>query len=365
MMVLHTESSLGWGGQELRTVLEANALAIRGYEVRVACSPKSQFGERSELEHGTLIYGSLEKKSVRGLYEAYRILNTIKPDVVITHSSTDSWLFALARHFSKKTCGLVRIRHVRATVEPNFMTRWLYQQAHMVVTTSEDIKAHLNDALKLREESVKSIPTGVDERMYYPVATEARRTLRQQFGMTDGISHLLMVSTLRSWKGHEIVLNALRDLPGTSLHIVGDGPQEAYLRERAVALGLKDRVRFWGHHAEVAGFYQAADVFLQPSLCHEGVSQSLLQAGACQIPVVASDIGGLNEVVAHDQTGLLVPPGDSSALADAIMVCVKNPVEASDRARAFKSKVLEEHTITVMVTRMEQVYRSALHGDRL
>jgi glycosyltransferase involved in cell wall biosynthesis len=362
MKVLHTESSLGWGGQELRTVLETEALMRRGHQVQIACCPESQFGFRSGLSSDILVFVALHKKRPGCVFAAYRLLKQLAPDIVVTHSSTDAWVVAIARCFLVKPPIMIRMRHVRASVQVNLMTRWMYQQAVMTVTTSEDIRRHLIERLCLPDSRVVSVPTGVDAEVFCAANPREREVIRLRLKMRDERTHVLMVSTLRSWKGHDSVLVALKDLPRVRLHIVGDGPQDALLRARVKELHIANQVVFWGHHAEVAPFYQAADLFLQPSLRHEGVSQSLLQAGACEIPVIASDIGGLNEVIEHEISGLLVEPGSSQTVFDAIDTCLKQPGSAARRARMLKARILKQHTLGAMADRMERIYEQAMTG---
>lgn len=359
MKVLHTESSLGWGGQELRSVLEVKLLVKLGHTAVIAASHKSQFSKRATLELQQMKFGEINKKNLRGLFEAVRILKAFKPDVLITHSSTDSWLFTIARWILGAECGLVRVRHVRANVSSSITTRWLYSRPQFVVTTSEDIRDHLILVLRLSPDKVISVPTGVDMVRFSTSSDRPNLDYYERCGVYRDTKVLVMVSTLRSWKGHETAIQAMLELNRHTLVIVGDGPRETHLRRMVEELNLSDRVIFVGFSSDAENLLAIADVFLQPSLRHEGVSQSLLQAGAMKLPVVASDIGGLNEVIHDGVTGLLVEPGSINDLVSAIQRFEANPQLAEDCGTTLHTLVHSQFSQEIMIDRIETIYRLA------
>lgn len=359
MRILHTESSLGWGGQELRSVLEVKLLARIGHTAIIAASQKSQFSLRSGLEPDQMSFAEIDKKNLRGLFEAFRILKLFKPDVLVTHSSTDSWLFTIARWILRLRCGLIRVRHVRADVGSNFATRWLYSRPHFVVTTSEDIREHLISRLRLEPDRVISIPTGIDVARFITDANLNKKEHREKLGVSTRSRLVMMVSTLRSWKGHDIAISAMRKISDHTLVVVGDGPRESHLRKMVEELGLSGRIIFVGFSPEVENLLAIADVFLQPSLRHEGVSQSLIQAGAIGLPVVVSNIGGLNEVVQDGVTGLVVAPGSVEELVVAIRRFESDAQLADACGNNLKSSIHAGFTQELMIERMEAIYRLA------
>ena len=325
--VLHTESSKGWGGQEIRIMEEC--VWFNENVPSITCSllaaEGSQFSSKRSGFPVDISLGPIGRKSLTGLGFVFKYLRKHRPDVVITHSSTDSWLVAVATLGLLNTPKIIRMRHVSATISPSWLTRWLYRRAAYIVTTSDAIRAHICEALGISSDRVTCIPTGLDlqKRFLQPTYSqklEACESLKLPLQRRI----ITMVSTLRSWKGHIFALKALKMVERATLLIVGDGPQEDALRQMAIDLDLQDRVLFLGYRADPLPILYATDVFIQPSYANEGWSQSLMQAMAVGLPVVASDIGGLNEMINDGVDGLLVPPRNEERLAAAIVDLLSN-----------------------------------------
>ncbi|HEX3097681.1 MAG TPA: glycosyltransferase family 4 protein [Usitatibacter sp.] len=316
MRILHTESSLGWGGQEIRVLTEARGVAARGHSVLLAAPAESRiFAEASR--HGVeAVALPIGRKRPRGLTALRKLLSARAFDVVNTHSSTDSWLAALACATLAKPPALVRTRHISAPAPGNAATRWLYTRAaRRIVTTGEKLRAQVIAETGADPACVVSIPTGIDLARFRP---GDRRAARGDLGLAQEAPLVGIVATLRSWKGHRYLIEAMAGIPGATLAIVGDGPQretlEALVRER----GLADRVRFAGNQADVAPWLRAFDVFCLPSYANEGVPQALMQAMACALPVVTTPVGSIEEIVADGETGVLVPPQEVERLRAAL-----------------------------------------------
>ena len=361
MKILHTESSQGWGGQELRTVLEARLLIERGHEVYVAIAERSQFKARAPSVKQHLVQARIAKKSFRGLFEAIRIVLKVQPSLIITHSSTDSWLFSLAKVLAFREAAVIRVRHVSAPVKSNWTSRWLYRTPVFVITTSEDIRSHLINSLGIDPDKCYSVPTGIDANRFSSDVLERKKcVVRDQLGLGASSKLLVMVSTLRSWKGHEFAIRSMVSLSNYILVIVGDGPRELYLKNLVSELSLENRVLFVGHTNSVEDYLASADIFLQPSTKNEGVSQSLLQAGALGLPVIAGNIGGLNEVVVHEESGLLVEPESTTAIVSAVKKFESMPPLAQSCAKRLREEVIKYHSHRLMIEKLETLYLRAV-----
>jgi glycosyltransferase involved in cell wall biosynthesis len=171
-----------------------------------------------------------------------------------------------------------------------------------------------------------------------PNAVDVRGAPRA--GLDRARPRLIAVGRLRPPKDFDTLLRALAALPPTGFDaaIVGDGPQREGLRAQLEALGLDDRVRLEGERQDVAQRLADADVFVLSSRS-EGLPVSVLEAMAAGLPVVASAVGGVDELVVHGETGLLVPPADADALAAALGLLVadaglRRRLGAAGRARA-------------------------------
>jgi len=285
-------------------------------------------------------------------------------DVVNAHSSTDAWLAALACAWLARTRRaapvLVRTRHVSIPVPRDYATRWLYRTAtERVVTTGAALREQLIRDNGLDAARVDSVPTGIDTATFAPLS---RAAARRELGLPDAAPLAGIVATLRSWKGHRYLVDAMPLLRrrDARLVIVGDGPQRAALEAQVGRLGLGERVLFAGQRTDVARWLAALDVFVLPSYANEGVPQALLQAMLAAIPCVTTDAGAIPEIARHGETARIVPREDATALAAAIDAVLDDPVASAaiaERARAF---VLPRFGIDIMLDRMETVFRTAL-----
>ena len=364
MKLLHTEASRGWGGQEIRILTEARGVARRGHEVLLACDPESRIlaeAPRFGVEAVALPIG---RKRLAGVAAQRRLLRERAFDVVNTHSSTDTWLAALAGLGAARKPPIVRTRHISAPLPRNAFTRWLYRSATArIVTTGERLRHQVVAETGVDASRVTSIPTGIDLARFQP---GERAAARAALGLHADGPWIGIVATLRSWKGHRYLLEALPPLAGgrARLLVVGDGPQREALEAQVRETGLATRVRFVGNQDDVAPWMQAMDVFCLPSYANEGVPQSLMQAMACGLPVVSTPVGSIDEIVADGTTGLLVRPQDATALRDALHVLLEDRAKREALGREAARVARERFGEDRMVDRMLEVFAEAAraHG---
>jgi glycosyltransferase involved in cell wall biosynthesis len=281
-------------------------------------------------------------------------------DVVNTHSSTDSWLFSVAAKFAGRRLPVVRTRHISAPVARDPATRWLYVHgAHQVVTCGERMRQALVVDSRLPSDHLVSIPTGIDTHRFAP---GDRERVRESLGLPADRILIGIVATLRSWKGHEYLIEAFHQLadPNTLLLIVGGGPQHENLQEQIAALDLTDRVIMPGNQTDVVSWLQALDIFALPSYANEGVPQALLQALACELPVVTTPVGSIEEAVMQEMTGLLVPPKDAHALAEALKVLINDESLRRRFGVTGRQHVLARFGLDHMLACMEDVFRNVM-----
>ena len=317
MRILHTESSLGWGGQEIRVLTEARGVARRGHHVAIAAPAHSRIFAAAPEYDVARIELPIARKSLRGLLALRRHLAATRYDVVNTHSSTDSWLAALACRTTSPRAPIVRTRHISAPVPRNAATRWLYRQARHIVTTGERLRTQVIDETGVDASRVTSIATGIDLARFSP---GDRAAARAGLGLDAAAPIVGIVATLRSWKGHAHLLEAIAGMArkDVRLVIVGDGPQREALEAKARTLAIDARTHFAGNRTDVAPWLRAFDVFCLPSYANEGVPQALAQAMACGLPVVTTPVGSIGELVQDAHTGVIVPPSDPQALRAAL-----------------------------------------------
>lgn len=361
--IVHTEASLGWGGQEIRILTEAEGMAKRGHRVTLIAPREANINRESAARGIATVTLPIGRKNLRGLFALRTWLKANPCDVINTHSSTDTWLGALACRTLGNAPPLVRTRHISAPVPDNATTRWLYNKAtRFIATTGEKLREQMIREAHVDPARVVSVPTGIDLSRYRPGDKAARRTELQ---LPRDVAIVGIVATLRSWKGHRYLLEALAPLGDTRLVIVGDGPQRAALEAQVDSLNLRSRVVFTGNLKDVAPWLQAFDLFALPSYANEGVPQALMQAMACGLPVISTPVGSIAEIVADGETGLLVTPEDAVTLRAAIESLLADPELRRRLGGAARARAEARFSDELMVTRMEAVFTAAAENRGL
>jgi len=190
-----------------------------------------------------------------------------------------------------------------------------------------------------------------------------QRAMRERAGRPRAVC----VANLRPEKGHDVLIDAIAgrpDLRDLQVEFVGDGPCRSALEAQARARGVGDRVRFLGERRDVGERLGDADLFVLPSRT-EALPNSVMEAMAAGLPVVACRIGGIPELVEHGVTGLLVPPDDPDALADAMAQLVANPARASALGAAARGAVAERFSMARMIAGFTEILLEQLRRQKL
>jgi glycosyltransferase involved in cell wall biosynthesis len=355
-MILHTEASLGFGGQELRILGELRWLLDHGWRAGLACQPGSRL--LTEAGRAGLPAWPISMTgpfSLAAIVRLRRLLQEMGVDLVHTHSSVDSWLAtAAARSLGR---AVVRSRHVSIRIGRG--RGLIYRLAHRVITSGEHVK-RVVVAAGISPARVVAIPAGLDDARFHPgVSGDA---VRSELGLRGPAVGL--VANIRGSKGHRFFLEAatyvLADCPDARFVIVGDGVGFEDVRRRVVDLGLGERVLMTGFRRDIPEVMAALDVLALPSIRSEAFPQVVAQALAVGTPVVGTTVGGIPEIIRDGETGRLVPPGDSRALADAIVELLREPRRARAMAERGQALVRARFSLDGMMTATTGVYRELL-----
>ena len=225
---------------------------------------------------------------------------------------------------------------------------------HRHIAVSRYVAARLRDRFHVSAEKIVVIPNAAT---VVPRATQP--VSRAELASSTAAPIVLSIARLDAQKGISHLLDAAAAVPHASFAIAGDGPDRAALEARVAALGIGDRVRFLGHRRDVAALLAAADLFVLPSL-YEGLPLAVLEAMIAGVPVVATAIGGTNEIVRDGETGTLVPPADPAALAAAITATLADRDRAARLASAARSIVEREYSVESTVAAVARLYDSLL-----
>jgi glycosyltransferase involved in cell wall biosynthesis len=359
LSILHTESSVGWGGQEIRILTEARGMMRRGHRITLLCPPDAKLlpaAQKMELPVIALPIGAKRRGALMAL-RRWLALHGREFDVINTHSSTDSWLSALACRTLRGMPPLVRTRHVSTAVHNNPPTRWLYLRATThIVTAGEALRQQLHRDNRFPLEHMTSVPTGIDLDRFTP---RDRLAMRRKLGIRD-MPTLGIVATLRDWKGHTYLIDAFRDLherfPAWQLLIIGDGPQRANLEQQVQRLALGDSIRFVGNQDNVEEWLNALGLFVLPSYGEEGVPQGVMQAMACGLAVVSTPVGAIREAVVDGVTGILVEPRNTDALAQDLARLMTDEALRRQIGEAGQRHARAHFSIEDMLDKMEKIF---------
>jgi glycosyltransferase involved in cell wall biosynthesis len=362
--VLQTESALELGGEEFRVLAEVEGLVQRGHRVILALRPNSQLQGLASAQ-GVPVETVMMEKWLYPIAILFlvRLISRYTIDIVHTHGSRDSWIAAIAGRLSRRKPVIIRTRHKSVPIADNFLNRVLYTQlTDRIITTGERVRQDLIQRNRFDGSRIVSIPTGVDLGLFRPRPDDG--AFRAELGIAPQEFLVGMVSFLRDYKGYRYYIEAARLVlereAMVRFLIVGDGPEQEALRAQIDQLGLTDRVIMTGHREDIPNILSALDLFVLTSIDAEGLPQVITQALAMEKPVVASNVGAVSEVVMHGQTGLLVPPRDPDAMAEQILLLMKDRDLGRRLAYNGRRLVEERYSLATMLDRVEALYKGVL-----
>lgn len=358
LTILHTEWSDGWGGQERRILSEMLGMREDGYRMLLACRPASRLGEaarRAGISVFSIPFSG--KFDLASIYRLGRLIRDERVDVVNTHSGIDSWVGGLAARLAGVL--LVRTRHLNLPLKRNWLN-FVHYLPFAVVTCGEAMRQNLIDH-GFPAGEVSSIPTGIDFATFRP--SHERNETRQLLSLLETAFVVLMVGIIRGVKRHEVGLRAFAEFsqrhPGARLVLAGDGPMRTDMEKLAVALRIQDSVLFLGHRDDVADLLVAADCFLLTSRS-EGVPQAITQALGIGLPVVATAVGGVPELVIDGRTGLLIPPESPEIAAQALARIADDSALAARLIAEGKAHAEQHYSQRAMLDATQSLYHRLL-----
>lgn len=364
--VLHLIWALQRGGAELLLLNLVRHADQTRFRHSVCCmGPDGPLRPLFENE-GCPVY-VLGRKSRRHslpmMWRGVRLIRNARPDLIHLHrSGTDIWgqlIGGFAGHgrvIVTEHSVFIDERHLDRP--PSRLKTWirsrLQRMVFRTIAISEAVRSDLDRRGLMQAERILVIHNGVDTEVFH--AADRPPT-------ADAPPVIGSAGRFVPRKGFHVILEALALLRdrGYNVHaaLAGAGPEAAKLEQLASDLGLRDRVRFAGESCDVPAFLSGLDIFVLSST-REGFGVSLVEAMACGLPVVASRVDGIPEIVQHERNGLLVPPADPGALTDALERYLQNPAWARDLGAAARQTVVERFRIAAMTSSYEQVYTEAL-----
>ena len=327
--ILHSDSAMGWGGQEIRVIQESELLLERGHRVSLICQPESYLWEKSlTISSPSFSCYPLVMKSPANPFSfssILKILKIIKADIIHTHSSIDSWLVGSAAKLSK--IPVVRSRHISIPIKNMFPNNLLYSKIpQKIITSGEAISEVVKSVSGVKPENVKSVSAGVDFRRFDFRINGIK--VREELGVNPGQPLIGKIGVIRGWKGYNYLLEAaptvLKSFPDTKFVFVGNGPGFEQTKSIAKSLGLEKKITFLGHRDDIPEIMAGLDIQVLASFAGEGTPQVIPQAFAMKTPLVATRVGSVPEMLGQGERGILVEPKNSVDLANGITKLIGN-----------------------------------------
>ena len=354
LKVLHSESSGGWGGQEVRTLKEMLALRERGHIVEVVCPRDAGIGVRS-AELGFNVHHARMRGvgDVRSMMSVQALLRRRAFDVLNTHSGHDSLVAGTAARLVG-TPLVVRTRHLALPISSLATYNWI---PHRVIAVSQYVRRYLISA-GVSADRVETIYDGIVKPEHI-----AQSTLRAELGLGPDAVIGCMVAIMRDKKGHEDLIAAAQPLLAgrPNLHIVMAGNGERFDRIKNVVdgLGLGRRIHLLGFRADIPNVLRGCDLFVLPTH-QEALGQSYIEAMAAGLPVIGTDVDGVPELIKHNVNGLLVPPKSPDALRAALVQLIDNPEQRTRLGEAGRRLTEDRFGIDDMADETIDFYRRSL-----
>ncbi|BAU50338.1 glycosyl transferase [Sulfurifustis variabilis] len=358
MTIVHVETGRHLYGGPLQVYYLLRGLKTRGVRNILVCP------EGSAIAQAAAEVAEVRALPMRGdldlgfMVRLRRLLRTEKPALLHLHSRRGSdVLGGIAGRLAQVRCVLTRRVD---NPEPRMLVRLKYDLYDRVITISEGIqKVLLGEGVPLAK--LQTARDAVDTERFRPGCRWP--DWRQAFNLAPDSPVVGMAAQMIERKGHRYLLEAaphvLTAIPSTRFLIFGRGPLESRLREEVTRRGLTEQIRFVGFREDLDRLLPCLDLLVHPATL-EGLGVILLQAAACQLPIVAAAAGGIPEVVRDGVNGRLVAPGDARALAKAMLELLHDTGRRRRMGAAGRRIVEEEFSIDAMVEGNLRVYRGLL-----
>lgn len=349
----------GWGGMELHILNLSEQLQQRGHEVTIACRAGHWVEQRAQqMGLKTVAFQVMHQQDWQDFARLRQWLRENKTDVLHVHWSTDiivPGFAALREHVPVR----VLSRHMPYPFKSRLGT-WLYSRLLFprMVTVSNSVRETLLGC-GVAPDKVEVIYHGTDVEAFTRTdcsPADARRRL----GIPEGHLAVGIVGRIAPEKGHQVLLDAaqhLGDRYPLRYVVVGDGPDEEAIRQRTRDMGIAGQFIFTGFVEDVNNVINGMDIVTVPSIWDEPCSAVVQQAMALSKPVIGTQVGGTPEMVQEGLTGLLVPPSDAPALAEAIAALAGDAFGRRRLGKAGHERVQSLFSLDVMTDKIEELYR--------
>jgi len=364
--ILHTEAASGWGGQEIRIFQECQLLLERGHRVSVICQLNSPLHKNClEIHSQNFSYYPLRMKSSVNIFSyksLSKLIKNIRPDIIHTHSSIDSWLAGIIGNIYG--IPVIRSRHISIPITSVAPNSWLYSKIpKKIITSGKVISEIVSSVSGVEPRNVKSISAGVDLRKF-DFKIDGRK-IKSELGINSNQFLIGKVGVIRGWKGYDYFVDCaplvLEQFPEARFVIVGSGPGYESIQLRVKNKKLENFISVLGHREDIPEILGGIDLQVLASYAGEGTPQVIPQAFAMKTPIVATRVGSVPELLGHGERGILVEPKNPEDLAKGILKFLNDRKMAQAVAEKAYSFCIKELNIEKMIEQTIAIYSDALN----
>ena len=360
MFSLHIDTARSWRGGQNQVLLTVLGLREIGQRAALIAHPDGELRRRAEEGVDLIPLAPRSEMDLSAAWRLSRVLKRLKPDVVHAHDPHGLAMASLALSLGGASAGrqapaLVASRRVDFHLKGNSLSRWKHRQVDCFIAASEAIRRILI-ADGVPDDQAVTVHEGIDVER---VASVPSVDVHQTFWLPHHAPVVGNVAALVPHKGQRYLIEAahrvVQEIPDARFVILGEGELRDQLERQVREHHLEKHVLLPGFRTDVMGCLKSFDLFVMSSVT-EGLGTSLLDAMACSRPIVATTAGGIPEVVADGETGLLVPPRDHAALANAIVTLLNDAPRRTQMGAAGLVRVRDRFTVERMVAETAAVY---------
>jgi L-malate glycosyltransferase len=357
MFSLHVDTARTWRGGQNQVLLTVNGLRELGHRAALVAHPDGELRRRASEGLDLIPIAPRTELDLSAAWRLSRVVRRLRPDVVHAHDPHGIAMAALALSFAggKPAPVLVASRRVDFHLKGNSLSRWKYRQVDCFVAASEAIRRMLvTDGVPASR--TVTVHEGID---VDHVAAVPPINVHEAFWLPHHAPFVGNVAALVPHKGQRHLIEAahlvVRQIPDARFVVLGEGELREQLERQVRDHHLEKHVLLPGFRTDVLGCIKGFDLFAMSSVT-EGLGTSLLDAMACSKAVVATDTGGIPEVVEQQVTGLVVPPRNHEAMAAAIVSLLTDEAVRRRMGDAGLARVKARFTVDRMVAETAAVY---------
>lgn len=353
----------GFGGLENMVTNLVNHLNPHRFTSTIICfAPLGQLNNRVDINRvQVLSLGKTGGNNPQLIYKIYQILKEIGVDIVQTHN----WGTAVEGILGAKLARIQGVIHAeRGTIEVKarniFLQRLLWGVADHVLSVSDAHKKKMTHLIGFPYSKIQAIVNGVDTDRFFP-NSEKKEEMRNALGLKKSSLCIGTIGSLRPVKNQSLLIKACQSIlpqfEEVEVLIVGEGPLALQLKQEVQALGLTEKIHFSGAQPNIPEILNAVDLFVLPSRS-EGMPNAVLEAMSCGVPVIATAVGGVPEVIEHGENGILIASEDEPQLVAALTNLIQNPETRRMLGMKGRQRVLSHFSLKAMVSEYQDLYES-------